>query len=92
MTPFKLITVFLHEVSHALACWLTCGKVRTSSHTFHATFITLSIDEWLACSTIYILLNLRPAVIYINLQVEGIQVHADEGGVIQTRGGIYWII
>ncbi|KAG6521525.1 hypothetical protein ZIOFF_018648 [Zingiber officinale] len=24
--------------------------------------------------------------------VEGIQVHADEGGVTQTRGGIYWII
>ncbi|KAM1026474.1 hypothetical protein ACFX13_040096 [Malus domestica] len=27
MTPFKLITVFLHEVSHAIACLLTCGKV-----------------------------------------------------------------
>ncbi|RWW03491.1 hypothetical protein GW17_00033338, partial [Ensete ventricosum] len=25
-------------------------------------------------------------------QVEGIQVHANEGGVTQTRGGIYWII
>ncbi|KAM5571187.1 hypothetical protein ABKV19_011680 [Rosa sericea] len=50
MTPFKLITVFLHEVSHALACWLTCGKV------------------------------------------EGIKVHADEGGVTQTRGGVYWLI
>ncbi|XP_021810857.1 uncharacterized protein LOC110754135 [Prunus avium] len=50
MTPFKLITVFLHEVSHALACMLTCGKV------------------------------------------EGIKVHADEGGVTQTRGGIYWLI
>ncbi|XP_056162921.1 uncharacterized protein LOC115681392 isoform X3 [Syzygium oleosum] len=50
LTPFKLITVFLHEASHAIACKLTCG------------------------------------------QVEGIQVHADEGGVTQTRGGIYWII
>lgn len=50
LTPFKLITVFLHEVSHAIACWLTCGKV------------------------------------------EGIQVHANEGGVTQTRGGIYWLI
>ncbi|KAK9926320.1 hypothetical protein M0R45_023558 [Rubus argutus] len=50
MTPFKLITVFLHEVSHALACLLTCGKV------------------------------------------EGIKVHADEGGVTQTRGGVYWLI
>ena len=25
-------------------------------------------------------------------QVEGMQVHANEGGVTQTRGGIYWII
>ncbi|CAN4079960.1 unnamed protein product [Withania somnifera] len=27
ITPFKLITVFLHEVSHAIACKLTCGGV-----------------------------------------------------------------
>lgn len=26
------------------------------------------------------------------MQVEGIQVHADEGGVTQTRGGVYWLI
>mmetsp|Transcript_18208 Transcript_18208/g.30746 ORF Transcript_18208/g.30746 Transcript_18208/m.30746 type:complete len:266 (-) Transcript_18208:846-1643(-) len=25
--PFRLLTTFLHEISHALACWLTCGKV-----------------------------------------------------------------
>ncbi|KAK9018072.1 hypothetical protein V6N11_001057 [Hibiscus sabdariffa] len=50
LTPFKLITVFLHEASHAVACKLTCGHV------------------------------------------EGIKVHADEGGVTQTRGGIYWVI
>ncbi|KAM7268353.1 hypothetical protein ACFE04_010519 [Oxalis oulophora] len=50
LTPFKLITVFLHEASHAIACILTCGKV------------------------------------------EGIQVHANEGGVTQTRGGVYWLI
>ncbi|XP_057436540.1 uncharacterized protein LOC130728968 [Lotus japonicus] len=50
LTPFKLITVFLHEASHAIACLLTCGKV------------------------------------------EGIQVHANEGGSTQTRGGIYWVI
>ncbi|GAA0139149.1 hypothetical protein LIER_00758 [Lithospermum erythrorhizon] len=50
LTPFKLITVFLHETSHAIAAWLTCGKV------------------------------------------EGIQVHANEGGVTQTRGGAYWVI
>ncbi|GMI73924.1 hypothetical protein like AT1G67060 [Hibiscus trionum] len=50
LTPFKLITVFLHEASHAVACKLTCGHV------------------------------------------EGIKVHANEGGVTQTRGGIYWLI
>ncbi|KAA8530582.1 hypothetical protein F0562_005291 [Nyssa sinensis] len=50
LTPFKLITVFLHEASHAIACKLTCG------------------------------------------QVDGIQVHANEGGVTQTRGGVYWLI
>ncbi|KMZ75659.1 hypothetical protein ZOSMA_111G00100 [Zostera marina] len=50
ITPFKLITVFLHETSHALACKLTCGDV------------------------------------------EGMEVHANEGGVTKTRGGIYWVI
>ncbi|PHT65881.1 hypothetical protein T459_30306 [Capsicum annuum] len=30
MTPFKLFTVFLHEVSHAIACKLTCGEVMGS--------------------------------------------------------------
>lgn len=50
LTPFKLITVFLHEVSHAIACLITCGSV------------------------------------------EGIQVHANEGGSTQTRGGAYWLI
>ncbi|XP_059283149.1 uncharacterized protein LOC132036786 isoform X2 [Lycium ferocissimum] len=50
LTPFKLITVFLHEASHAIACKLTCG------------------------------------------QVEGMQVHANEGGTTITRGGIYWLI
>ncbi|KAL2648968.1 hypothetical protein GLYMA_05G237900v4 [Glycine max] len=50
LRPFKLVTVFLHEASHAIACKLTCGHI------------------------------------------EGIQVHADEGGTTQTRGGIYWLI
>ncbi|KAL5726095.1 hypothetical protein ACHQM5_009165 [Ranunculus cassubicifolius] len=50
ITPFKLITVFLHEASHAIACKLTCGDV------------------------------------------EGMEVHANEGGVTKTRGGVYWII
>ncbi|KAK9198977.1 hypothetical protein WN944_014164 [Citrus x changshan-huyou] len=55
LKPFKLVTVFLHEASHAIACKLTCGKV----------------------------------LIYISMQVEGSQVHADEGGTTQTRGGIF---
>ncbi|KAH9675742.1 hypothetical protein KPL70_018915 [Citrus sinensis] len=46
LTPFKLITVFLHEASHAIACKLTCGDV------------------------------------------EGMQVHANEGGATQTRGDL----
>ena len=27
MKPLKLIAVFIHEMSHATACWMTCGKV-----------------------------------------------------------------
>ncbi|XP_024989244.1 uncharacterized protein LOC112523799 [Cynara cardunculus var. scolymus] len=50
LLPFKLVTVFLHEASHAVACKLTCGHV------------------------------------------EGMQIHADEGGMTQTRGGVYWFI
>ena len=26
--PMRLIAVFIHEWSHALACWMTCGEVR----------------------------------------------------------------
>lgn len=91
MTPFKLITVFLHEVSHALACLLTCGKVRTCF--IYTLNFKLSDDElqqnvWLAL----VLLNIRQVMTHISLQVEGIKVHADEGGVTQTRGGVYWLI
>ena len=28
MYPFRLLTTFLHEMSHAIACWITCGSVR----------------------------------------------------------------
>mmetsp|Transcript_27224 Transcript_27224/g.56720 ORF Transcript_27224/g.56720 Transcript_27224/m.56720 type:complete len:261 (+) Transcript_27224:220-1002(+) len=27
--PFRLLTTFLHELSHAIACWITCGDVRS---------------------------------------------------------------
>jgi hypothetical protein len=25
--PFRLLTTFLHEISHAIACWISCGDV-----------------------------------------------------------------
>jgi len=28
MKPFRLLTTFLHESSHAIACWITCGSVQ----------------------------------------------------------------
>eukprot|EP00669_Euglena_mutabilis_P012242 TRINITY_DN6875_c0_g1_i1.p1 TRINITY_DN6875_c0_g1~~TRINITY_DN6875_c0_g1_i1.p1 ORF type:complete len:237 (-),score=42.49 TRINITY_DN6875_c0_g1_i1:48-758(-) len=28
LKPMKLVAVFVHELSHALACWMTCGKVK----------------------------------------------------------------
>lgn len=31
-------------------------------------------------------------VVCVAIQVEGIQVHADEGGATHTRGGVYWFI
>lgn len=34
----------------------------------------------------------RGTFIYFFVQVEGMQVHANEGGATQTRGGIYWLI
>lgn len=40
LAPFKLITVFLHEASHATACKLTCGKVS-------AAIITSTL--WMGC-------------------------------------------
>jgi len=43
--PLRLVAVFLHEFSHAVACWLTCGEV------------------------------------------DGIEVHNNEGGVTRYRGG-----
>jgi len=28
LKPIRLLTTFIHEFSHAIACWLTCGEVR----------------------------------------------------------------
>lgn len=39
LKPFKLVTVFIHEASHAIACKLTCGHVRSS---FVSTFFLFS--------------------------------------------------
>ncbi|KAK7840524.1 hypothetical protein CFP56_016617 [Quercus suber] len=36
LKPFKLVTVFLHEASHAVACKLTCG---------HVEGIKVNVDE-----------------------------------------------
>ncbi|KAG5527932.1 hypothetical protein RHGRI_028754 [Rhododendron griersonianum] len=68
LTPFKLITVFLHEASHAIACILTCGTI---------------VESILVAAYIFT---------YFDMQVEGMEVHANEGGVTQTRGGAYWVI
>jgi hypothetical protein len=43
LTPFKLITVFLHETSHALACKLTCGDVSPPFRLLVASSISLPI-------------------------------------------------
>lgn len=48
--PFKILAVFLHELSHAIAAIITCGSV------------------------------------------EGMEVHANEGGVTKTVGGSPWCI
>ncbi|RLN19370.1 hypothetical protein C2845_PM02G29850 [Panicum miliaceum] len=106
LTPFKLITVFLHETSHALACKLTCGD----GFDFIKDLGVLDLVAGLCFPPIgkYLLLlesctvlqhsceGLRALVNECPLsgldQVEGMQVHANEGGVTQTRGGIYWII
>mmetsp|Transcript_419 Transcript_419/g.855 ORF Transcript_419/g.855 Transcript_419/m.855 type:complete len:83 (+) Transcript_419:197-445(+) len=50
--PFRLLTTFLHEISHALACWLSCGSVRTIKINIFAccciqTAATIS-DMWAA--------------------------------------------
>ncbi|XVE72078.1 hypothetical protein DITRI_Ditri11bG0010100 [Diplodiscus trichospermus] len=45
----------------------------------------------LICSLLgYDLLKYQSHLLY--MQVEGIQVHANEGGMTRTRGGVYWLI
>ena len=34
--PAKLVAVFLHEFSHALATWMTCGRVTGIEVSLHA--------------------------------------------------------
>ncbi|KAK9204052.1 hypothetical protein WN943_014309 [Citrus x changshan-huyou] len=75
LKPFKLVTVFLHEASHAIACKLTCGKVRSK------TFYNVKILFLKMKCAIYII----NVLIYISVQVEGIQVHADE-----DLGSSFW--
>ncbi|KAK4393611.1 hypothetical protein Sango_1831900 [Sesamum angolense] len=43
LTPFKLITVFLHEASHAIACKLTCGEISVHHFGVWLSYLHLQI-------------------------------------------------
>ncbi|CAL5367335.1 unnamed protein product [Camellia sinensis] len=95
LTPFKLITVFLHEASHAIACKLTCGQ--TSDMLNGITSIAKERRMIIKLFATPILTNKIQVFNGVDTRdslrlVEGIKVHANEGGVTQTRGGIYWLI
>ncbi|KAL3682986.1 hypothetical protein R1sor_001008 [Riccia sorocarpa] len=49
LTPFKLITVYLHEVSHALAAKLTCGKVEGIEVNLNEGGVTHTRGGWMCC-------------------------------------------
>ncbi|GMN56749.1 hypothetical protein TIFTF001_025866 [Ficus carica] len=98
LRPFKLVTVFLHEASHAIACKLTCGKVASVPVLSYGSrgFIDALALEGLPNPWISPQYSDnhpgQPGDRMLSNVVEGIQVHADEGGTTQTRGGIYWLI
>lgn len=64
LRPFKLVTVFLHEASHAIACKLTCGKVRSSflSSSFiikfkHGNFLqNVRLVDFKYCLSVFLLI------------------------------------
>ncbi|KAG6543916.1 hypothetical protein Mapa_014756 [Marchantia paleacea] len=49
LTPFKLITVYLHELSHALATKLTCGKVEGIEVTLNEGGVTHTRGGMMCC-------------------------------------------
>ena len=69
MKPLKLIAVFVHEMSHAIACWCTGGKVKEINvydneggvTRFHGGIMTLIIPAgYLGCAfwgTVFIVLS-----------------------------------
>ncbi|KAH1236042.1 hypothetical protein GmHk_08G021348 [Glycine max] len=46
LRPFKLVTVFLHEATHAIACKLTCGHVEQPKHVVAYTDSDLGSSFW----------------------------------------------
>eukprot|EP01084_Bolivina_argentea_P091315 164397_1 len=49
LKPFKLITVFLHELGHATAALITCGKVRSIRVDENEGGLTETQGGWMCC-------------------------------------------
>ncbi|OXA59668.1 uncharacterized protein LOC110843832 isoform X2 [Folsomia candida] len=56
LAPIKLVAVFLHELSHALATWATCGKVTAIevNENFGGVTISRGGTRWFSLSAGYI--------------------------------------
>ena len=76
LAPFKLIAVFLHEFSHALATWVTCGRV---------VAIQVSVALYLVCAMSAMCYECVCAPVYA-------QINENYGGMIRTDGGVRWLI
>mmetsp|Transcript_21881 Transcript_21881/g.47547 ORF Transcript_21881/g.47547 Transcript_21881/m.47547 type:complete len:280 (+) Transcript_21881:102-941(+) len=46
MKPMKLIAVFVHEMGHATACWMTCGKVKAIEVYGNEGGVTKYVGGW----------------------------------------------
>mmetsp|Transcript_38935 Transcript_38935/g.70148 ORF Transcript_38935/g.70148 Transcript_38935/m.70148 type:complete len:277 (-) Transcript_38935:417-1247(-) len=46
MKPMKLIAVFVHEMGHATACWLTCGSVKAIEVYGNEGGVTKYVGGW----------------------------------------------
>jgi hypothetical protein len=46
MKPMKLIAVFVHEFSHAIACWMTGGKVTGMEVKSNEGGVTKYVGGW----------------------------------------------